>query len=168
MGARSGTSALGRGPPGRRPTSPNVMYEKEYPGTFELDSAKQFFRSFELAESGESFSLQPVTATEDLAGKIGFFTSYRQGGRFITYYGDNHPTYAGNVVKAMASAKDCHLKIVRLFRRELQSLDLGDSKAQQERNRSLRALFSTLDDALKATVTAVNRLTPTIVEGGVS
>ena len=25
-------------------------------------------------------------------------------GRLISFYGDNHPTYAGNVVKAMASA----------------------------------------------------------------
>ena len=145
-------------------TSPNVMYEKEYPGTFELDNAKQFFRSFELVESGEAFSLQPVTASEDLGGKIGYFTSYRQGGRFISYYGDNHPTYAGNVVKAMASAKDGYPEIVRLFAHELESLDLGDAKAQEERDRSLRTLFSRLDDALKATVAAVNRLTPTIVE----
>ena len=38
----------------------------------------------------------------------GFFTSYQHPSskeKLITFYGDNHPRYAGNVVKAMASAK---------------------------------------------------------------
>jgi len=45
----------------------------------------------------------------------GFFTSYEHDGKFVTYYGDNHPRYAGNVVKAMASAKDGFPHIVKLF-----------------------------------------------------
>ena len=43
----------------------------------------------------------------------------------MTYYGDNHPRYAGNVVKAMASAKDGYPKIVELFARELAAFDAG-------------------------------------------
>mgnify|MGYP003376883945 CR=1 FL=1 len=45
----------------------------------------------------------------------GFFTSYSKDGKFISYYGDNHPQYAGNVVKAMASAKDGYPYIVDIF-----------------------------------------------------
>ena len=53
----------------------------------------------------------------------GFFTSYEHDGKFVTYYGDNHPRYAGNVVKAMASAKDGFPHIVKLFAKELATLD---------------------------------------------
>ncbi|MEJ5212093.1 MAG: 4-(cytidine 5'-diphospho)-2-C-methyl-D-erythritol kinase, partial [Burkholderiales bacterium] len=34
-------------------------------------------------------------------------------GHYISYFGDNHPTYAGNVVKAMASAKDGYPEVAR-------------------------------------------------------
>ena len=39
---------------------------------------------------------------------------YRRDGKFISFYGDNHPVYAGNVVKAMASAKDGYPSVVKL------------------------------------------------------
>ncbi|HZH03426.1 MAG TPA: FAD-dependent oxidoreductase, partial [Myxococcaceae bacterium] len=88
-------------------TSPNVTYEKEYPGTFELDARKEYFKSYDLELDADGAQrLVPFAAHEDLGKKVGFFTSYVKDGRTITYYGDNHPTYAGNVVKAMASAKD--------------------------------------------------------------
>ena len=50
----------------------------------------------------------------------GFFTSYEKDGRLISFFGDNHPVYAGSVVKAMASAKDGFPHIARLFERDLQ------------------------------------------------
>ena len=56
-------------------------------------------------------------------GESGFFTSYEDGGRFISYYGDNHPVYAGNVVKAMASAKDGFPEVVALFGDEIAALE---------------------------------------------
>jgi NADPH-dependent glutamate synthase beta subunit-like oxidoreductase/NAD(P)H-flavin reductase len=145
-------------------TSPNVTYEKEYPGTFQLDENGEYFQGFELEEAGESFNLKPVPPKEDLAGKTGFFTSYRKEGRFISFYGDNHPTYAGNVVKAMASAKDGHPEVSHLFARELAATDFSDELAQRKREEKLAAHFGKLEEALTATVVAVNRLTPTIVE----
>ncbi|HLL01553.1 MAG TPA: FAD-dependent oxidoreductase [Myxococcaceae bacterium] len=145
-------------------TSPNVTYEKEYPGTFQLDSNGEYFQGFELEEAGESFDLKPVPPNEDLANKAGFFTSYKKDGRFISFYGDNHPTYAGNVVKAMASAKDGHPRVSALYQRELQATDFSDALAQRKRDEKLAAHFSKLDEAFTATVVAVNRLTPTIVE----
>ena len=79
-------------------TSPNVTYEKEQPGTFQLDSKKRFFQGFRAVKDDRGgFVLEPDAH--------GFFTSYQRDGRFVSYYGDNHPRYAGNVVKAMASAK---------------------------------------------------------------
>src|SRR6476620_12364888 len=92
-------------------TSPNVIYEKEKPGTFKMDEWRQFFQPFKV-ERGEDGDLHAV---ESPKGEAGFFTSYEHDGKFISYYGDNHPTYAGNVVKAMASAKFGYQHVVGLF-----------------------------------------------------
>ncbi len=145
-------------------TSPNVTYEKEYPGTFQLDARREYFQGFEPVEAGEGFQLKPVPASEDLDARVGFFTSYEKEGHLISFYGDNHPTYAGNVVKAMASAKDGYTEVARLFSRELAQVDFLDELAQREREKALAAHFARLDEAFTATVVAVNRLTPTIVE----
>ncbi|HEY3056868.1 MAG TPA: pyridine nucleotide-disulfide oxidoreductase, partial [Thermoanaerobaculia bacterium] len=130
-------------------TSPNVIYEKEHPGTFKLDKWKQFFQAYMVNESTE------LVEVEDPMTHYGFFTSYQHPGhreKLISFYGDNHPRYAGNVVKAMASAKDGYPHIVSLFPRETAD------PAQW------RALVQRLDDGLVARVHEVNRLTPTIVE----
>jgi len=135
-------------------TSPNVTYEKERPGTFQLDEHARFFRPHRAARQEDgSFRLEPDPG--------GFFTSYDCDGRFISYYGDNHPRYAGNVVKAMASARDGYREVVQLFADELARIDPG---AQHERERAWDRLVSTLDGELAATVVDVRRLTPTIIE----
>jgi hypothetical protein len=92
-------------------TSPNVIYEKEKPGTFKLDEWRQFFQPFRLEKNGDG----KFHAVECQKGETGFFTSYEHDGKFISYYGDNHPKYAGNVVKAMASAKHGYKHVVELF-----------------------------------------------------
>src|SRR5581483_8257809 len=79
-------------------TTPNIVYEKEHGGTFELDAGGKFFQPHRL----ENGRLVPAAGTRD---DPGFFTSYEQDGRYVTFYGDNHPAFAGSVVKAMASAR---------------------------------------------------------------
>ncbi len=137
-------------------TSPNVIYEKEYPGTFELDDKNQYFRPHVATLDGEG---RVHLAREARAGE-GFFTSYRKDGHTVSFYGDNHRHYAGSVVRAMASAKDGYPRVVALFP-ETRTLD---EASQPERDAKRRALFAKLDDELVATVHQVNRLTPTIVE----
>ena len=58
------------------------------------------FASQRPARSPAPGSIAPTL----VPSREGFFTSYQREGRFVTYYGDNHPKYAGNVVRAMASA----------------------------------------------------------------
>ena len=142
-------------------TSPNVIYEKEHPGTFKLDKWKQFFQSFSLGGDGLEL-IEDDETTKDR----GFFTSYQHPSRrekLISFYGDNHPTYAGNVVKAMASARDGYHRVVSVFAPQLLTMD-RTADAQRERDEQWRALTSRLDDGLVARVHEVNRLTPTIVE----
>ena len=135
-------------------TTPNITYENECRGTFQLDSKKKFFQAHKATVNGDhGFHLEP--------DPDGFFTSYARDGRFVTYYGDNHPRYAGNVVKAMASAKDGFPHVTKLFARELASLDPA---RQSDRDTSWARLVARLDEELVAVVEDVVRLTPTIVE----
>jgi NAD(P)H-flavin reductase len=134
-------------------TSPNVTYEKERAGTFELDGKKRFFQGFRAERTGDGIRLA--------ADQTGFFTSYNSDGRLVSYYGDNHPMYAGNVVKAMASAKDGYPHVTALFADEIAGLDPA---AQPVRDAAWSALMSRLDSQLLAYVERVERLTATIVE----
>ncbi len=151
-------------------TSPNVIYEKEKPGTFQLDEWRQFFQPYRLTKEADGqFHVVPVNK-----GETGFFTSYEHDGKFISYYGDNHPKYAGNVVKAMASAKHGYKKVVELFDSPTNFSLSPDSSGSPTRPTNLslsdtdadtfNKLVATLDEQLRAYVVKVERLTPTIVD----
>ena len=73
----------------------------------------------------------------------------------MTFFGDNHPAYNGNVVKAMASARNGYRAIVAVLDGQ-GSPRVPDSEWDAFRRR--------LEDDLTARVVEVNRLTPTIVE----
>jgi NADPH-dependent glutamate synthase beta subunit-like oxidoreductase/NAD(P)H-flavin reductase len=139
-------------------TSPNIMYEKERPGTFALDKWKSFFRVHRKGESG----LEVVEKGRDANGNA-FFTSYDDGAHTVTVYGDNHPAYAGNVVKAMASARDGFRQVVETFHARIERIDHAES-ALAARKQAWRKLAQKLDYELEAVVHEVNRLTPTITE----
>jgi NADPH-dependent glutamate synthase beta subunit-like oxidoreductase/NAD(P)H-flavin reductase len=139
-------------------TVPNVTYEKEHPGSFSLDGKQKFFKGFKAVpvESdglNRRFTLEP--------DPNGFFTSHNTDGKFVTYYGDNHPRYNGNVVKAMASAKHGYPHVVQLFADEIAKLDPAEQPAREI---AWNALVDHLDDQLLARVEKVVRLAPTIVE----
>ncbi len=154
-------------------TSPNTIYEKERPGTFALDEWREFFAPHKVErDAGGNFRLVPAAK-----GERAFFTSYQHEGRFISYYGDNHPTYAGNVVKAMASAKHGYEYVADLFADETAAVStVGFEKAgaiverqerdgvRQARDEKFARLVETLDENLIARVVRVERLTETIVD----
>ena len=75
-----------------------------------------------------------------------------ENGRFISFFGDLHPSFFGNVVKAMGSAKRGYPVVSRAL-----AARAATSVAGAE-------LIARCRDELVATVHAVNRLTPTIVE----
>jgi NADPH-dependent glutamate synthase beta subunit-like oxidoreductase/NAD(P)H-flavin reductase len=137
-------------------THPNTTYDREHPGTFQLDDKGEFYRGHTLRYGGGVRQLVPASPSE-----VGFFTSYEKHGRYVTFYGDNHPKYAGNVVKAMASAKDGHPEISRIFQEEFAGLKPGD---QPERERNWVMFAEALDEQLVATVVDALRLTHQIVE----
>jgi NAD(P)H-flavin reductase len=141
-------------------TSPNTIYEQEHPGTFTMDG--RFFQRYEPRWSDGEVALTPMhDVCWPKIGKPAPLTSYRKADKYISIYGDNHPVYAGNVVKAMASAKDGYPSVVRLHQAKIHA---AAPDRQRDRDASLRAFFTRLDGLLVATVVAINRLTPTIVE----
>ncbi len=135
-------------------TSPNITYEREMPGTFEMDPKTKAFRSY-AATVGDNGNVTLAPHPE------GFFTSYARDNKVVSYYGDNHPVYAGSVVKAMASAKDGFPFVAKLFAPHVKSLKAAEQPA---RDTAWKQFVSVLDDQLLATVVEVKRLTPTIVE----
>ncbi len=137
-------------------TSPNTIIARENPGTFALDPRTRYFIPH-LVDEHELVEVPPT--------RLGFFTSYTHEGRHISYFGDNHPRFAGNVVKAMASAK--------LGYRAIADLLLGGPSATGDARRphpdavgdaAWTRLLDHLDDRLLAEVVAITRYTPTIVE----
>ena len=76
----------------------------------------------------------------------------RRDGRFISFFGDLHPSFFGNVVKAMGSAKRGYPVVSHIM------------AARVPTNVAGATLIARCRDELRATVHAVNRLTPTIVE----
>ena len=74
-------------------------------------------------------------------------------GRFMSFFGDLHPSYFGNVVKAMGSAKQGFPVVSRVLSNREPSSSLDDAAFLARLNRDLRAV-----------VHEVRRLTPSIIE----
>lgn len=74
-------------------------------------------------------------------------------GRALSFFGDLHPSFAGNVVKAMGSAKQGYPVVSRILAKRSSTLQVASCKFLEDINAQLRAY-----------VHKVERLTPTIVE----
>lgn len=74
-------------------------------------------------------------------------------GRALSFFGDLHPSFAGNVVKAMGSAKQGYPVVSRIL-----------AKRNSTPQETADTFLQSVNAELRATVHAVHRLTPTIVE----
>jgi NADPH-dependent glutamate synthase beta subunit-like oxidoreductase/NAD(P)H-flavin reductase len=125
-------------------TQPNTVLGREDPENVFLDG--RWFQAVD--EEG-----QPVKPEKIAKPKIArVLTSIRADGRGISFFGDLHPSFAGNVVKAMASAKQGYPVVSRLLSRRAPA-----HPAPSE-------LVARLNGELRAVVQDVIRLTPNIVE----
>jgi NADPH-dependent glutamate synthase beta subunit-like oxidoreductase/NAD(P)H-flavin reductase len=125
-------------------TQPNTVLWREDPHSVEVDG--RYFRAVD--EWGNPVTPEKVSKPEQAR----VLTSKRPDGRAISFFGDLHPSFSGNVVKAMGSAKRGYPVISKVL-------------AQQAPTPvSPEALVSRLNDELRAVVHDVVRLTPNIVE----
>jgi NADPH-dependent glutamate synthase beta subunit-like oxidoreductase/NAD(P)H-flavin reductase len=127
-------------------TRPNTVLAREDPDHVELDG--QYFQAVD--EDGNKATPERLAKP----GEVRVLQQIRPDGRAVSFFGDLHPSFAGNVVKAMGSAKQGWPVVSRQLARLA-------APASAEPAEGFLAHFN---DRLRPTVRAVNRLTPTIVE----
>jgi NAD(P)H-flavin reductase len=125
-------------------TQPNTVLAREDESNVTLDG--RFFQAID--EQGRPVKPERTSKPED----VYVLMSLRPDGRAISFFGDLHPSFSGNVVKAMGSAKQGYPVVSRVLSR------LTASSPAPER------LRDRLDDELRPRVHDVIRLTPNIVE----
>ncbi|MCC6717908.1 MAG: FAD-dependent oxidoreductase [Acetobacteraceae bacterium] len=124
-------------------TQPNTVLARE-DHRIKLDG--RYFEAIDPA--GNKVEPQRALSKPDRADVL----MHRDGERFISFFGDLHPSFFGNVVKAMGGAKQGYPVVSNVLAAHAPSAITGP------------ALIAKCREALTATVHAVHRLTPTIVE----
>jgi NADPH-dependent glutamate synthase beta subunit-like oxidoreductase/NAD(P)H-flavin reductase len=127
-------------------TQPNTVLAREDALHFPLDG--KYFRACD--ESGTPVKPARALAKPELAEVL---LNKLPDGRFVSFFGDLHPSYFGNVVKALASAKQGYPVVSRVLRQKPPANPAGDGEFIAGLNRELRA-----------SVHEIRRLTPTIIE----
>ncbi|MBI2289289.1 MAG: pyridine nucleotide-disulfide oxidoreductase, partial [Betaproteobacteria bacterium] len=126
-------------------TQPNTVLAREDAAHFALDG--RYFRACD--EDGNPVKAEAAISKPNEVRVL----LAKHDGRYISYFGDVHPSFFGNVVKAMGSAKQGYPLVSRVLARTPPATAQSDSEFVAALNRELRA-----------TVHTVVRLTPQIVE----
>jgi len=127
-------------------TQPNTVAAREDPHHFHLDG--RYFQA--LDDDGNRVAPEKGLAKPAVPCVL---TAVEDDGRAISFFGDLHPSYFGNVVKAMASATQGYPIVSRML-----------DRVQAASAQSDAAFIAKLNGELRAKVERVVRLTPTIVE----
>jgi NADPH-dependent glutamate synthase beta subunit-like oxidoreductase/NAD(P)H-flavin reductase len=125
-------------------TQPNTVLAREDEANFKLDG--RYFRAVD--ENGEPVKPERIAKPAE----VRVLVSLHPDGRAISFFGDLHPSFSGNVVKAMASAKQGYPVISRVLARRQ-----PESPAPAE-------LLARVNQELRPVVEDVIRLTPNILE----
>jgi NADPH-dependent glutamate synthase beta subunit-like oxidoreductase/NAD(P)H-flavin reductase len=125
-------------------TQPNTVLAREDATHAFIDG--KYFRA--LDEDGNT--VEPERLAKPAEVRV---LMYRAAdGRFMSFFGDLHPSFAGNVVKAMGGAKQGYPVLTRVLERLPPPL------------RSAAEILAEANGDWRARVVRVDRLTPTIVE----
>jgi NADPH-dependent glutamate synthase beta subunit-like oxidoreductase/NAD(P)H-flavin reductase len=127
-------------------TQPNTVLGREDPLHFHLDG-----KYFEACDR-DGRRIQPERAISK-PERVDVLMWRSPDGRFASYFGDLHPSFFGNVVKAMGGAKQGYPLVSEVLTRVSPASPLDDE-----------AFLARLNDELRARVHAIRRLTPSIVE----
>ena len=126
-------------------TQPNTVAAREDGAHFQLDG--KYFQAMD--ETGRP--VKPERSAKPGAAHV--LLCREQDGRAISFFGDLHPSFFGNVVKAMGSAKQGYPVVSRVLAGVTQASGDDDT-----------AFLDRINGELRATVHEVIRLTPNIVE----
>ena len=124
-------------------TSPNTVLAREEPNKFKLDG--KYFQAVDL----DGNPVKPELVSKPNVPQV--LMSIGQGS--VSFFGDLHPSFAGNVVKAMGSAKQGYPVVTKALQ-----------KKSANNLQTPAAFFAKINDLLRARVHDVIRLTPNIIE----
>jgi NADPH-dependent glutamate synthase beta subunit-like oxidoreductase/NAD(P)H-flavin reductase len=125
-------------------TQPNTVLAREDTTHALIDG--KYFRAID--EAGNPVTPEAIAKPAEVRVLM-----HRHGdGRFMSFFGDTHPSFAGNVVKAMGGAKQGYPVLTRAM------------AALPPPRRSAVDILAEANRLWRARVVRVDRLTPTIVE----
>ncbi|MBE9557197.1 MAG: FAD-dependent oxidoreductase [Proteobacteria bacterium] len=127
-------------------TQPNTVLAREDSTHFHLDG--RYFQAID--EAGDPVSPEKSAAKPN---EIRVLMSKAPDGRFTSFFGDLHPSWFGNVVKAMGSAKQGYPVVSRV----LEAVEPASATDAE-------SFLASLSSELRPVVERVERLTPTIIE----
>jgi len=123
-------------------TNPNTVLQREDPLHFQLDG--KYFKAID--EEGNAVKPERISKPKE----VRVLMSLNEQGRAVSFFGDLHPSFAGNVVKAMGSAKQGYPVVTRILQKATPVRDVN--------------FLSRINEQLRPTVHAINRLTSNIIE----
>jgi NADPH-dependent glutamate synthase beta subunit-like oxidoreductase/NAD(P)H-flavin reductase len=126
-------------------TSPNTVLNREYPNHATLHG--KYFQ----AVDDDGNPVTPERTAKPATPQV--LMSVHHSGHAISFFGDLHPSFAGNVVKAMGSAKQGYPTVTRVLQKRAQNAAANGSE-----------FLSRINVQLRPTIHTVVRLTPNIVE----
>lgn len=127
-------------------TSPNTVLAREDEEHFSLDG--KWFTA--INEKGEQVTPEPSLSKPE---KVQVLMSKNDNEKFVSFFGDLHPSFVGNVVKAMGSAKQGYPVVSSVL-----------AKTKPANAEHSDTFLNTMREQFIATVHKVIRLTPTIIE----
>jgi NADPH-dependent glutamate synthase beta subunit-like oxidoreductase/NAD(P)H-flavin reductase len=127
-------------------TNPNTVLQREDSEHFELDG--KYFKAID--ENGNQVSPEWDTSKPE---EVHVLLSKTENEKFVSFFGDLHPSYVGNVVKAMGAAKQGYPIITDIL-----------NKSAQSNNEKSDKFIEFMNNELMASVHKVERLTSNIVE----
>ncbi len=128
-------------------TVPNTTLAQEVEG-FCLDG--QYFQAVD--EEGEPVALKRERLAKPAVAHV--LTVVHDDSRAVSFFGDQHPSFTGNVVSAMASARQGHQMVSRMLARRPQASSANGGAA----------LITRLNGLLRPVVQTVTKLTHNITE----
>ncbi len=126
-------------------TQPNTVAAREDATHFQIDG--RYFQAVD--EDGRPVHPERTAKPEQPQVLL----ARQNDGRFISFFGDLHPSFFGNVVKAMGGAKQGYPIVSRVLHQVQPAFSGSDDD-----------FFARLNKTLRASVHEVIRLTPNIVE----
>lgn len=126
-------------------TNPNTVLHREDPVHFEMDG--KYFRAID--EEGKAVKPERISKPNE----VRVLMSFDEQKRSTSFFGDLHPSFAGNVVKAMGSAKQGYPVISRAL-----------AQRAKDKYEAPAEFLARVNNQLRARVYAVNRLTHNIIE----